>query len=73
MGIGAFFTKDREGAVGDLDSDSFHDHDHSIYESMDEAEINEELRKAGIDPRPTIDAVKQLVRQKLIQSRRETS
>jgi hypothetical protein len=35
------------------------------YEAMSKEEIVIELRNAGIDPQPTIDAVRELVRRKL--------
>lgn len=66
MGIGAF-NLNPEGVMGEWDSGS--DHEESIYATMPENEVNELLGKLGINPRPTIDAVKQLVKQKLRESR----
>lgn len=68
--MGVFLTN-REGAVAERESDS--EHDYSRYESMRIEEVNEELRNFGIDPRPTIDAVKELVRQNLADRHREKS
>ena len=45
--------------VGNLDADV------SRYETMPAAEVQAELRSAGIDPAPTIAAVEKLVRARL--------
>ena len=42
----------------------------SRFSSMTDAEIRVALAKLGIDPQPTIEQVKQLVRQRLIAWRR---
>lgn len=46
-------------------SDDDTEADITRYESMPLNEVNEELRRAGIDPARTVEAVKRLIRERL--------
>jgi hypothetical protein len=63
------FASGGEGVMGecqdDSDSSPIDDPVVAKYRSMSRDAVNAELRNAGIDPQPTIDAVKQLIREKL--------
>lgn len=37
----------------------------ALYESMPNEEVEKELQRAGINPQPTVEAVKNLIREKL--------
>jgi len=49
------------------------DHDSAIerYETMPAEQVNEELRQAGIDPRPTIETVRRLLDKHLARRKRK--
>lgn len=58
------------GVVADRKHESLDDQI-ARYQAMSAEEVDHELRKAGIDPAPTIEAVTKLLRAKLAESAQE--